>query len=351
MDIFIQTFVAIGVMAIWFMVKKTKTNNQKVNQKLFWLAIGLGVAGLVVSAAIEYFTTNDGNTKYHLLPLGEIIKDTLIIGFVEEFFKFAPLAFIIYKHKDFQMHADGLIYFAVAGMSFGILENITYHLTGDVFTSVLRIFLMPFFHAVLTATVGLMLVRMKRGRGNLLTVVAAFLAVVAIHSLYNFGLMYGKVYTVLASIALSLTISGGLFGLVYLAKWLDKSLPAYQPPVSPVAGLSGPIIPPPPAAVPPAPMMPVASAPVLVQAAPVQPAARVQSNNNLGVAAFVLGICGIILPLLSLPLGILSIVFGAIGLKKSPKTLAAVGLALGVVDLFVTLLTAVLLAYFLVNNP
>jgi len=69
-----------------------------------------------------------------------------------------------------------------------------------------------------------------------------------------------------------------------------------------------------------------------------------ERNNSFGITALVLGICGIFfLPIL---LGILAIIFGSIGISRNQKY-AKAGLILGILDLIIGIIFAVLILSFI----
>ena len=52
------------------------------------------------------------------------------VGFVEEFAKFIPVRYIIFKDKEFDEPVDGLIYTSVSAAGFMLVENIIYIYSG-----------------------------------------------------------------------------------------------------------------------------------------------------------------------------------------------------------------------------
>ena len=97
----------------------------------------------------------------------------------------------------------------------------------------------------------------------------------------------------------------------------------------------GPVVPPPPPAVP-APVAP--QPPQLQQVAYSQPIPLGRPTNGMAIAALVLGILGMFLPVL----GILALIFGGIGISKanqgaSGRGMAVAGLVLGILGTLVLL--------------
>ena len=84
---------------------------------------------------------------------------------------------------------------------------------------------------------------------------------------------------------------------------------------------------------------------------PLQPVNSEPKNNGnleMGIAALVLGIVGLlawIIPIIGLPVGVVALILGIMGLKKSSKAMSIAGIVLGIVCLVLTIINAAIGAY------
>jgi len=186
-----------------------------------WLAFGFGFAGGIVAAIIETFFIPIKDLG-SAAPLYVILIASLAVGVIEESCKFIPLSFFLYPKRYFNEHTDGVIYFALAGLGFGLPENILYTLHFGTSTGFSRILLTPFFHAATTGMVGFFLIKGKlAGRSRARSWLALTLAML-LHGLYDFGLASGVTLYIMASIVITLTLSVLLFLFYATATELDQ---------------------------------------------------------------------------------------------------------------------------------
>ena len=158
------------------------------------------------------------------VPKFDLLKLSMGIGLIEELCKFLPLALFIYGKRYFNEHTDGVIYFAAAGLGFGLPENIIYTLEYGAGTGILRMILTPFFHAATTAVIGYFLVRTKISGKSKLAVPLALLAIIIVHGLYDFGAFSGQPALIIMSLMITLTLSVGIFLLYMRATERDQAL-------------------------------------------------------------------------------------------------------------------------------
>lgn len=186
--------------------------------RALWMAFLLGGFGLAIAGALEIV----------LLPgllerqtMGMLAGQMLAVAVIEEACKFAPLAWFIYRKRYFNEYTDGVIYFALAGIGFGLPENILYTLEFGAGAGVLRFIFTPMFHASVTAIVGYALICHKLGKTTSAGVWAAFLAAVGLHWLYDFGLFSHMLGFIIISLLVSIGLSIGLFWLIARARKRD----------------------------------------------------------------------------------------------------------------------------------
>lgn len=186
-----------------------------------WIAFGCGALAAVAAGVIESFllpTPQQAATQ----SLSSLLLVALAIGLIEETVKFIPFALFIRNKRYFNENTDGIIYFALVGLGFGLPENILYTLHYGVSTGVGRLVITPLFHAAITGIVGYFFVRYKLGGGSVWRVVIALLTAIVIHGLYDFGLTsLITVYTIMA-VFITFGLTATLFGLYWHARDLDE---------------------------------------------------------------------------------------------------------------------------------
>ena len=179
----------------------------------------IGVAAAIVGALLEGWLVPEllnfnSGSFYSLLK----------VGFIEEGVKFLPLAWLIYKKPYFNEVTDGVIYFGICGMGFGLLENLAYTHSSGFDVGIARIILVPFFHAATSGITGYYLAKAKVSHASLLKVFGVFLIFVFLHAAYDFGLSSGSDFYALISVFTTLTINGALIIYYRQASLLDLRL-------------------------------------------------------------------------------------------------------------------------------
>lgn len=212
-------FIVLAGAAAIFLVKHDIGEHEPVSA--LWAAFGLGVAGIVAALALEivlvpHFTT-DGSSS-----LGMLAGVALQIAVIEELVKCLPLLVLLYKKRYFNEHTDGVIYFALAGLGFGLPENLLYTLQFGLEVGLLRLVLTPLFHAATTAIIGYALVRHKLDGFTTSRVVGVVVSVIGIHAIYDFGLFSGKPLLIIVSLAITAGLGIGLLALIRRARAQDR---------------------------------------------------------------------------------------------------------------------------------
>ena len=214
-------FVCIASGLAWFLISQDHGKKEPI--LALWFAFGMGA----LAAVLAYYIENKFISASSLTatsPKTTLLSATMLVAVIEESCKFLPLAALIYGRKFFNEHVDGVIYFALAGLGFGLPENILYTLQGGTQTGLTRLFLTPVFHASITGMVGYFLARQKLGKRSPLIVVIPFIAAIVLHGVYDFGLLSGVTTYTIASITITLCLTGNLFFLFYRAIDHDQEL-------------------------------------------------------------------------------------------------------------------------------
>lgn len=215
------TFIGIAVALAWFLI--AHDHGEKEPILALWMAAGFGVAGAVSAGLLEGWFIPAGNILPET-PHGTLLMTTLAVGVIEEGCKFVPLALVIYRRHYFNEHTDGVIYFALAGLGFGLPENILYALQFGTKTAMVRLLMTPFFHATTTGLVGYFLVKRKLSKRSPFLVVVPLAGVMLLHGLYDFGLTSGSNLYGAGSLLITLGLSIGLFVAFLRANEHDQDI-------------------------------------------------------------------------------------------------------------------------------
>lgn len=217
----IFAFIFLGCLLTWYLL--AHDHGRKLPIGSLWVAFGFGVIAIVVAPYLNALVVPDDLVKMaHNYSITQKFWFSMWVGFVEESIKFIPLALFIYKVPYFRERTDGVIYFAICGLGFGLLENVTYTLFMGAEVGVGRLILTPFFHAASTSILGYYLVSAKIDHRQMKKFAAACFVVPLMHGLYDFFLFSGvptlSVFAYMTTALLSL----GLFLYFAHANDLDK---------------------------------------------------------------------------------------------------------------------------------
>ena len=219
--IIVIIFLVLASLLVWFLLSNDERGKRKPVGSL-WIAAGFGVIGIFAAIFLEQKFI-PSSTFLGTSTLGAVFLSAMGVGVIEESCKFLPLTLFIYKRKYFNEHMDGILYYAIAGLAFGIPENILYTLNFGSTAGIIRLFLTPVFHAATGSIVGYYLVRSKIDHKSKYKPVLAFIGAILIHGFYDFGLLSRVMIFIIISIAITLVVSVMLFILFMKAKELDKA--------------------------------------------------------------------------------------------------------------------------------
>lgn len=171
----------------------------------------------VTNISLDSISTSSTTTAYLFLA-------TLLIAIIEEGTKALPFALFIYKKPYFNELTDGVFYFGITGVTFGVIESIIYTLLSGAQIGLLRIIIAPFLHAGFSIWFGYALARYKLRIGGLTPVLLAFIGSILLHTLYNFGLLTNSSWLLIGSFILALFLNASAFILYKHARKLDLKL-------------------------------------------------------------------------------------------------------------------------------
>lgn len=219
--VLLLVFIGVAIGLAWFLIAHDHGAKEPI--AALWLAVGLGLLGAIAAGFLEGRLIPAANILPGA-PYGTLLVATLSVGVIEETCKFLPLALVLYKRSYFNEHTDGVIYFALAGLGFGLPENILYTMQFGAKTGSARLLLTPFFHAATTGLVGYFLIKRKLARRSPLGVLLPLTGLMVLHGLYDFGLSSGSLLFVSVSLLITMGVSGGLFVAFLRGQEKDQDL-------------------------------------------------------------------------------------------------------------------------------
>ncbi|MEI7838786.1 MAG: PrsW family glutamic-type intramembrane protease [bacterium] len=216
----ILVFLGTAILLALFFIKNDHGDKEPLSA--LWTAGLIGLSGFIGAGYIESLLIPVNSLSPKTSTLSMSFFTYILVGVIEESLKFIPLALYIYKKKYFNEHTDGIIYFALAGIGFGVPENIVYVVSYGASAGIGRLILDPFFHAATVAIVGYYLIKVKLDHKSWLSVILAFVGVVMIHCIYDFCLSTSNGTMIMLSVLITFIASIMLFILFFKANKLDK---------------------------------------------------------------------------------------------------------------------------------
>ncbi len=184
----IALFVLSSVFLVWYLL--AHDHGPKEPKSGLLAAVGFGVLAVMAAAWAEYvfMRMDPSETTVPIVLFGL----AMLVGIIEELSKFGPLALFIRNKPYFNEHTDGIIYFGIVGLTFGLLENIVYavvyskSLEGGQLTGITRLFVLLFFHAATTGIVGYYYAKAKIQKQSIIKPLIALFIFATIHGVYDF---------------------------------------------------------------------------------------------------------------------------------------------------------------------
>ena len=192
-----------------------------------WMLMSAFIWGATAAAFLAFIlNTLFAIVAVSLVPAYAKLATAIISApIIEELAKGTALfVFYLWKKDEFDNVLDGIIYAAMVGLGFAMMENISYYgkalvaggLGGSIFTFILRGIVTPFAHPLFTSMtgIGLGVARLAR-RGSPLKFFAPLIGLgfaMSLHCLWNLSASFGAVFFV----AYVLVMVPALLGLVIL---------------------------------------------------------------------------------------------------------------------------------------
>lgn len=218
-----------------------------------FLIILAAIPGLAISFYIYYKDQHEKEPSKHIImcfifgmlstvpaiymeqfgmSLGFDVSDSLVttfifafgvVGFSEEFVKFAVLRGYIYPKKDFNEPMDGIVYAVMISMGFATLENFMYSSYG-LKTTVVRAFTAVPAHAAFAVMMGYYvgLAKFAGKDKEILYLIMGFAGAVLLHGAYDF-FIFQKMYPALGGLTIATLIIGIVLGRKMIQMHQDNS--------------------------------------------------------------------------------------------------------------------------------
>jgi RsiW-degrading membrane proteinase PrsW (M82 family) len=218
--VLILLFIGIAAGLAWYLIYHDHGEREPVGA--LWIALALGCASAFPAAYIESSLLHLSSATQGM-TIG-VLTTYIGVGVIEEACKFFPLAFFIYRKRYFNEHTDGVIYFALAGIGFGVPENILYTVSYGAKAGIVRIVLTPIFHAATMAMVGYFLAKGKIAGKPVFYAGGALVAAMLLHGFYDFGLSSKNLLLMVVSFFITFSLSTALFFIYSMASERDQKI-------------------------------------------------------------------------------------------------------------------------------
>ena len=191
---------------------------------MYWIAFMFGVlvtfVGIVIESVIPSRLSPNGFTASALIG-------GLLVGLIEESFKFVPYALFVYHKKYFCYYVDGVVLFIMVGLGSAFLEDANYIVTSGPSTGFVRL---PFvlFHAATIALPGYFLIKAKIKHQKMTKTMLTLLFMVILHGFFDFSTGANKLAFALTALAIAIGLIRNLFVVYGRAKKADNSIASFH---------------------------------------------------------------------------------------------------------------------------
>jgi RsiW-degrading membrane proteinase PrsW (M82 family) len=211
---------------------------------VFVFGWGAGIAALfaliINTAGLEYVTQPALGAS-----TGEYVSATLGAPVVEETLKGLVLVGLLWRRRDeIDGPTDGVIYAAMVGLGFAMIENVGYYINALItpqqggiallgYTFVLRGLLSPLLHPIFTSMTGLgVAYAASKPRGGYWAVAVGWLAAMLLHGIWNGLSIYGTAGVLTGYAIMCCVLAGILVVLVFDRRRVVRLIRRYLPPYS-----------------------------------------------------------------------------------------------------------------------
>ena len=131
------------------------------------MVLGVAILGALVGAAIVIPILRDVlgvDGRLDQSPLAFLVGSILVVGFVEEFAKYATVRLSVYSSDEFDERADGIVYASAAGVGVAVALNVAFVIQSggvDLGAGAIRVVVTALAQASFAGVTGYFLARQK----------------------------------------------------------------------------------------------------------------------------------------------------------------------------------------------
>jgi len=187
-------------------------------------AFGFGLLAILIALPLEAILIPNGAqiSAVTVQPTTiDALRLALMVAITEESAKFLPLALFIHRRRYFNRAVDGVIYFALAGLAFGVIENLLYVWRFGADIGLYRSIVLVFFHAATSGIVGFAFAKAKIEKRSLAGTLSLFILIIFEHAIYDWGLIVAQPLSIGISLLITAGLNVTLFVLYYQARHYD----------------------------------------------------------------------------------------------------------------------------------
>lgn len=155
---------------------------------VLWKTFVLGILSILPAVLIGVILTVV-KPRFSSIAWAALYEALLIAAIPEEALKFLVIRVYSARQRCFNEPMDGLVYGATAALGFAVLENAIYVLSGGWTVALMRAFTAVPMHAACGAILGNAVAQARFGPAKRSAVWNGFASAVALHGLYDFGLI------------------------------------------------------------------------------------------------------------------------------------------------------------------
>jgi RsiW-degrading membrane proteinase PrsW (M82 family) len=190
--------------------------------------VGIFILGGLLASAVGIPLVNDFFQIREWLydsPLVQLVGGILVIGFTQEFLKYAAVRYTLFDSREFDERMDGVIYGTAAGLGYATMLNINYVLSNagvDLSVGVIRMVITALAQASFAGIVGYFLAQDKFEGKPVWWMPAGLTLAAVLNGLFIFvrdlasvrGLQFNPWNGLILATVIALVILGALFWLM-----------------------------------------------------------------------------------------------------------------------------------------
>jgi protease PrsW len=194
--------------------------------------LGVFVLGALVASAVgipllrDVFRINDW---LYTNPVSHILGSILVVGFTQEFLKFAAVRFSVYQSAEFDERMDGIVYATAVALGYATMLNFNYVVSRggvDLGVGVIRITVTALAHASITGVLGYFMGQAKFEHTPPYYLPAGLVLAAVLNGVFFWaqdlvtvrGLTINPFYGLILAVAVAIALLGLVFWLIQRAE-------------------------------------------------------------------------------------------------------------------------------------